>query len=199
MIEINLLPEELKNRVVKANKPEAILTTAGLELKHLILLIPLAFGILLCLQLFLGLWGIVKFSEARILNGRWKILESERKAVEEFNNKYALISEDSQVIQQLLRERIIWSEKLNRLSLDLPPGVWFEELLVNAQGLSLRGAVVSLAKEEMGLIKQLIDNLKNDPAFSKDFNNLEMGSAEKKTLGSYDITEFTLNGNLKSR
>ncbi len=199
MIEINLLPEELRNKVVKVNKPEAKVLAVGWEPRHFILLIPLAFAILLSSQLVIAVLGIAKSSQVRILNGRWKAVEAEKKALEEFNNNYALISEDSQTIQQLMRGRIIWSEKLNRLSLDLPPGVWFEELLVTPKEFSLRAAVVSLNKEELSLVKQFLDNLKNDPAFFGDFNSLELGSAQKKTLGSYDITEFILNGVLKER
>ncbi len=199
MIEINLLPEELRNKVVKLKKPEAATTTAGLEAKHFILLIPLVFGILICVQLIIGALSLTKSVQAQMLVGKWKSLETERKALQEFNDKYNLVSEDSQTIQQLMRARVSWSEKLSSLSLNLPSGVWFEELLINSKELVLQGAVVSLNKEELSLIKQLIDNLKNDPVFFKDFNNLEMGSAQKKTFGSYDITEFTLNATLKAK
>ncbi|MDO8662310.1 MAG: hypothetical protein Q7K98_03720 [Candidatus Omnitrophota bacterium] len=199
MIEINLLPEELRNKVVKLKKPEATITAAGLEPKHFILLIPLAFGILIGLQLIIGLLGLTKSVQARMLDGKWSSLEPERKALKEFNDKYNLVSEDTQIIQQLMRTRVNWSEKLNSLSLNLPAGVWFEEILVNSKELALQGAVVSLNKEELSLIKQLIDNLKNDPAFFRDFNYLEMGSAKKKAFGSYDITEFTLNASLKAK
>ena len=197
MIEINLLPEELRNKLVKLKKPEAATGAAGLEPKYFILLIPLAFGILICVQLIIGVLGLANSVQARMLNGKWRSLEPERKALQEFNDKYNLVSQDSQTIQQLMRDRVNWSEKLNALSLNLPSGVWFEELSINSKELILRGAVVSLNKEELNLIKQLIDNLKNDPAFFKDFINLELGSAVKKTFGSYDITEFTLNATLK--
>lgn len=199
MIEINLLPEELRGKPLKPEKPESVSGLAGLEPKHFLLLLPLAFGILICLHLVVGIFGIARSLQAGMLNKKWASLEPERKSVEEFNDKYNFVSEDNQVIQQLLRSRVIWSEKLNALSLGLPSGAWFEGLSANSKELFLRGAVVSLNKEELGLIKQLIDNLKNDPAFFKDFISLELGSAEKKTLGAYDITEFTLNAVLKAK
>lgn len=198
MIEINLLPEELRNKIVKANKPESV-PGAGLEPKHFLLIIPLIFAFLLSAQLIAGLTGIVRFSRLNALNGKWKSLSSDRKALEEFSDKYSLVSGDEQVIQQLLRDRIIWSEKLNKLSLYLPSGVWFEELSANQKELVLKGAVISLNKEELNLINQFIARLKNDPVFFKDFNTLELGSAQKNTLGSYDITEFNLNSTLKAK
>ena len=198
MIEINLLPEELRNKIVKANKPESV-PGAGLEPKHFLLIIPLIFAFLLSAQLIAGLTGIVRFSRLNALNGKWKSLSSDRKALEEFSDKYSLVSGDEQIIQQLLRDRIIWSEKLNKLSLYLPSGVWFEELITNQKELVLKGAVISLNKEELNLINQFIARLKNDPVFFKDFNTLELGSAQKNTLGSYDITEFNLNSTLKAK
>ncbi|MFH0855055.1 MAG: PilN domain-containing protein [Candidatus Omnitrophota bacterium] len=192
MIEINLLPEELRNRLVKADNPEVAESSGSLEPKHFILLVPLIFGILVCVQLTIGVWGISRAQRLHALKQEWKTLESERKALRESSEKYALASEGPRALQQMLRDRIIWSEKLNRLSLDLPPGIWFEGLAVNSNELTLLAAGVSLKKEDMALIKQFIDNLKNDPAFIKDFNGLELGQAVKKTIGSYEITEFTL-------
>lgn len=185
--------------MIKAKKPASALPGAGLEPKHYLLLIPLVFGVLICAQLIVGILGIYKAAQVRILNGKWQSLAAQKKTLEEFNSQYAVQSEDAQALQQLLRERIIWSEKLNRLSQDLPIGVWFRELSATPKELILRGAVVSLNKDELGLIKQLLDNLKNDPAFFRDFSSLELGSAEKTTLGSYEVTEFTLNANLRTR
>ncbi len=198
MIEINLLPEELRNRVVKAASPEAQVRGSGvLEPKHFILLAPLIFTILIIVQLIIGVFGIIKSTQLRMLGEKWRQVEPQRKALEEFDNEYMLTSGDAQAIKELEAARIIWSEKLNKLSLDLPSGVWFNELLANSKELILKGGVVSLNKEELGLIKQLIDNLKNDQQFFKDFNSLELDSAVKKTVGSYDITEFTLKGTLR--
>ena len=199
MIEINLLPEELRNKVVKVKKPEVVVNSNSLELKHFILLIPLIFGILICIQLSVGILGITRAAQLQALNAKWKSLEPERKAMQESGSRYSSVSEDAQGLRQLLRDRVIWSEKLNRLSADLPPGVWFEIISVNPIELSLQAAVISLSKDDMSLIKQLIDNLKNDPVFIKDFNTLELGQAVKKTIGSYEITEFTLGATLKTK
>jgi len=200
MIEINLLPEELKNKVIKPPKPEAAsLNVAGLEFKHLLLLIPVIFGLLIFVQLIVFVLTLCFSGQLAVLNSKWNRLMPQRKSVEEFNNKYTLASEDASAAKELALKRFIWSEKLNKLSLGLPSGVWFTSLTINAKQLTLKGAVVSLNKEDLSLIHRLIDNLKSDVSFYKDFNNLELISAEKKQVGGYDITEFTLNGLLKPR
>jgi len=200
MIEINLLPEELRKKVIKQNKPEVVKgASLGLEMKHAILLIPVIFLVLILMHVFVAVSGLVKSGQLNTLNNKLSTLEPQKKVLDSFNSEYKLISEDTQVIQQLMRERILWSEKLNKLSLALPAGVWFSNFYANTKEMIVKSSAVSLSKEELTLIKQLIDNLKNDSVFFKDFLSLEMGSAEKKTLGSYDVTDFTLNAKVKTK
>lgn len=185
--------------MIKAAKPEVVVNSNTLEPKHYILLIPLVFGVLICVQLVIGVLGIARGVQVRALNAKWKTLEPARKALQESGNKSSSVSGDAQALGQLLRERVSWSEKLNRLSADLPPGVWFEMLSVNLNEFSLQAAVISLNKDDMSLIKQFIDNLKNDPAFIKDFNGIELGQAVKRNIGSYEVTEFILGAALKKK
>jgi hypothetical protein len=200
MIEINLLPEDLRNKLVKASKPEVVKNPVeGLEPKHYVVIVPAVLILLIFIHLLLGVFSIVKTGQLHMLRSKWQKLEPQRKALDEYNSEFAAVSEDAQILQQLLRDRIVWSEKLNKMSLKLPRGVWFNSLTVNQKELVIKGSVVSLNKEELGMIKELIESHKSDPEFIKNFNNLEMVSAEKKTIGSYDITDFTLSASLKTK
>jgi len=192
MIEINLLSEELK--VVAKRR----ITGFGIELKYFLYLIPFVFGILICLHIYLTILIIAKNSQLCRLEDKWQKLEPQRKILGDFNKEYALFSADALAIQQLTEQRINWSQKLNKLSLDLPSGIWFNEISLSQKNFILEACVVSLKKEEMSLIKNLIDNLKNDPQFFKDFYTLELSSAQKKTIGSYEVVDFILTGNIKT-
>jgi Tfp pilus assembly protein PilN len=101
---------------------------------------------------------MVRSSELYILNSKWKALASQRKALDQFKSEFAVISQDSKDINQLVAQRVNWSEKLNKLSLGLPGGVWFDEIAVSKNNFLLRGSVVSLQRQEMNLIKAFIDN-----------------------------------------
>ena len=200
MIEIDLLPEELKVRHKGKTKKTADSISAGLanfKVKYFIYLIPLALGILICTHIYLGLMFFVKNLELGHLGNKWQGLEQQRSELEIFNAEYAVISEDAKAIQQISQSRINWAQKLNLLSLGLPPGVWYNEISVSPNEFILQGTVVALQKEEMALINKLISSLKNDPDFFKDFNNLELNSVQKRTVGSYDIFDFILQGDLK--
>jgi hypothetical protein len=95
--------------------------------------------------------------------------------------------------------KLNWSEKLNKLSLNLPSGIWFNELSVSKKDFILKGSVLSLQKEEMNLVNKFIDSLKKDMVFFKDFTRLELSSIQMKTVVGYDVFDFVLTGKLKSR
>ena len=202
MIEINLLPEELKVKVKSRPKKEGGAAGSGpiaFEPKYLVYLIPFILAVLLCTHIYLGLVYLVKTGQLRQLNGRWQSLEPQRKELEAFNAEYAVISEDSKAMQQILQSRINWAQKLNLLSLGIPSGVWYSEISITPNDFTLNGSVVALQKEELTLVNKLISNLKNDNNFFKDFSNLELNSVQKKTIGGYDIFDFILQGSLRSK
>ena len=190
MIEINLLPEELKADL-KKQAPSPALKQAK----------AIAFFILgLLVLLHLGLMGILAVNSVQLnaLNVRWRTLQPKLKLVQEFKGEGIVLSQGANSIQQLVSKRLAWSKKLNRLSLDLPSGVWFNEISATLKKeFTIKGSVVSLKKEEMLLINQFIDNLKKDADFFKDFSKLEISSAQSGEIGGYEVNDFVISGALK--
>ena len=202
MIEINLLPEELKAKTkakVKPVKPkETQVSQASLEkIKYLFYLVPLIVGVLLITHLLLAGITIFKNNQLGMLNGKWRALEPQRKMLTDFSQEYASFSEDEKTVLQAVQQRVAWAEKLNKLSLFLPSGVWFNEIAFSSGNFTLKASVISLQKDEMGLINKFIDSLKNNPGFFKDFTALEIGSVNKRNIASYEIADFVLTGKIK--
>jgi len=193
MIEINLLPEELR---VKAKVKK---TQLDIKPDKLLYLVPVLLALLLCTHIYLAIVNITKNSLYRILNAQWTKLEPQKKMLESYNMENASLSENAKLIQQLTEQRISWSEKLNKLSTFLPSGIWFNELSYSGKELIIQASVISLQKDEMSLIAKLIDNLKNDPGFFNGLNNLELGPVQHRAIGSYDIADFTLTGAFKGK
>ncbi len=187
MIEINLLPEELRQKKQHL----------GFEPDSLLYLVPLVFGILIVVHIYLAADGIIAGYQLRNLGNKWEKLEPQRKMVENINKEYAGLTQDSAAIQRLLKERVIWSEKLNLLSFDLPPGIWFNEISISEKGLTVKGSVISLTKQELGQIKKFLDNLEKDNNFFVNFTSLDLGPVQKVSIGSYEVAEFTISGKLK--
>lgn len=191
MIEINLLPEQLKARA--ASRKEKV----TIEVKYFVYLIPFALVFLLLVHIYLGVLLVAKHNQIASLNKKSQSLEPEKKQLEIFNKENALQTQDSSAIKAWLDERVVWSEKLAVLSKSLLPGIWFSELSITPKDFTLRASVVSLQKEEMHFVKKFIDNLKTDTAFFKDFFSLELSSVQSRTIGNFDVLDFTLNGTLR--
>ncbi len=192
MIEINLLPEELKTKTRKLGK-------VSIKSKSFLYLFPLVFAVLILVHICLAAGAIVKISQFSILNNKWKKLQPQRELLNNLKKEYDVLASTAKLIEELNSRRNNWSEKLNQLSLNLPSGIWFNEITVSQKDFILKGSAVSLQKEEMSLINKFIESLKNNTAFTRGFNNLELSSVQRKSIVGYDVVDFILTVKLKAR
>ncbi len=186
MIEINLLPEELRRSSKKFE----------LDTKYLIYLVPLMLCILVPINVILGIIGFSKGYQYATLNRTWKSLETQRRSVEAFRKEHDISSVDAKAVQQLMAQRLNVAEKLNKLSFFAPAGVWFEEVSFASKAFTLRGTAVSLKKEEMLLINKFLDSLKTDAGFVKFLSGVELSSVQRSVIGGYDVVDFVFTGNV---
>jgi len=197
MIEINLIPEELRNRVGKPVKTVANGSATKLSPQLLILCIPVIFVLLVITHSYFIFLGLTRTAQLKTLKAKWENSLLQRKSLEEFNAEYSFVSTDARDTEKLLLERVNWSEKLNKLSLSLPAGVWLEYISVSGKEFYLRGKAVSLDKAEVSLIRNYVDGIKNQPQFMKNFSFLEISSIKKSAIGAYEIADFSLTGAYK--
>jgi len=201
MIEINLLPQELRVKT-KEKAPEQVIvtTTTGFSLNKLfIYAIPVLLAGFVLVHLYVAVISIAKGGKLVSLEHKWINLGPQKKILDEFNQQYSAASQDAGLAQLLTGQRILWAQKLNKLSLNLPSGVWFNDLSLSKQNFTIQGSVISLQKEELSLINKLLDNLKSDKEFFKDFLNFELTNVQKRPVGTYDIADFVLTGVLKTK
>lgn len=201
MIEINLLPEELRVKA-KAKNPEQVIVKSGGAFnpeRLFIYAIPALLALFIFMHVFFVVITIFKNAQVSSLNRQLLVLGPQKKVLDEFNKEYSAASQDASFSRLLIKQRILWAQKLNKLSLYLPAGVWFTDIKLSSKNINIQGSVISLQKEEVGLINKLLDNLKADAEFSKDFVALELDNVQKKNIGGYDIADFVLSGALQSR
>jgi Tfp pilus assembly protein PilN len=191
MIEINLLSGNVKVEATeKKQKP---------QLNYLLFLLPVALSMLIFFQIYLVFVAVFDSYQYRLWNNKWQQLAPERLAVEKFRQEYLSAPADSKIIEGLMLSNISWSEKLNKISLGLPSGVWLRQISVEPKGFILEGSIISLQHGEMDLARQFIDYLKSDPSFFRGFESLKLNSMQRKRIGGYDIADFTLEGLFKTK
>ena len=201
MIQINLLPEDL--RVKSKNKTvehETVAKPVNFSPDQLFIwALPVLLGVFISAHIYFAVILISKNGQLVALNRKWIELEPQKKMFDEFNNVYSSASADASMVEMFNSKRILWAQKLNKLSLNLPGGVWFNDITINSKDIVIHGSVISLAKEEVNLVNKLLENLKADSEFSKDFISFELSNVQKKNVGGYDIADFVLTGALKAK
>jgi len=201
MIEINLLPEEFRVKVRIKNTETAVSKTAAAFKQDLFFIyaIPAILGIFVALHLYFAVAIMFKNGKLISLNKKWLEMEPQKKVFDEFNKEFSAASADAGMAQGLINKRVAWTQKLNKLSLNLPSGVWFNEISTNSKGIIIQGSVISLEKEEMQMINKFMDNLKADAGFSKDFSGFELSNVQKRQIEGYEVADFVLTGVLKNK
>ncbi len=191
MIEINLLPLEQRK------KPQL-----PLERIFKAKFIFVVLGILFVLHLLLN--AVVAINAVRLnrYKRKWQGLSSEKAEIDKLKSELGKIDEKIPLIDQLISNRVGWSEKLNRVSDLLIPGIWLNEITLEQQKpnsksethtyLMIRGSAASQNKDEPALIGRFMQNLKDDPAFSVDFTEIELGPIKKRQIAQTEIMDFIL-------
>ena len=199
MIEINLLPEELRIKT-KEKAPEQVKITGGSSFSQdqlFVYAIPVLLVVLVLIHSYFAVVAVAKNGQLFSLNRKWMDLAPQKKILDEFSQEYSITSQDAVLAQLLIKQRVLWAQKLNDLSLNLPAGVWLNDIALAKQNITIQGSVISLKREELNLIKQLLDSLKADNEFFKDFASLELSNVQKRSAGSYEVADFVLQGILR--
>lgn len=193
MIEINLLPEELRI------KTKNVSVSADSQNKIIIYAVILVVVVLAGLNLYVITRNASAAIKLKSLNKQWAGLEQKRKSIDVFQKESSALLGADKAMQQVVAARVMWAEKMNKLSLSLPYGIWFNELTANRKELIIKGSVLSLDKKEVGLLNKFIDDLRKDQQFNQDFDKLDISSLQRKNIGGYDIVDFVFTAKLKTK
>lgn len=213
MIEINLLPAELRKKKKKKvpsfefsfNKKIPLVVFGGLVLFHL---------------LFISLNTVTKI-RLKSLKNNWQGISLKREKLNQIKAELKEVNAKIPLIEQLMRDRILWSRKLNQISELAVPGVWLNELSLEIKEealprpiartkvktpaakpkvlkyLIIEGSCASRGKDEPALIGRFMQNLKSDASFSSDFTGIELGPIKERRIEQIEVMDFILTGRFK--
>jgi len=131
MIEINLLPEELKKKEPKFKKfgLSAInLDSVNIKKIPLVKIGIVAIAVLAAFHLALFLVGIDSKASLNSLSKKNRALSPKKAEADSLKNELDLINKKVTAIDGLMVKRFGWAKKLNSLSDAVTPGIWLAEL-----------------------------------------------------------------------
>jgi len=106
-----------------------------------------------------------------------------------------LSPEDIFTLANVARGRLTWSQKLAVLSDILPKDVAITELSYdnNMKAFMIKGiSKVKLEMKDLDLVVSIIDILKAEPEFSRDFSDIKFQSSQRIKHGTQEIVRFEI-------
>lgn len=214
MIEINLLPEEIK----KKKRPSAMIDISAIDVSNVpvISIVMRTVAVVLIIQLILFVIGVVSGATFKSLKREYEGILPEKKATEKLKKRVDTTNRKVASIDELMVKRFSWEKNLNSLSDSMTPGIWLTELEydekltaapksdlprkkseqaaenVLSRYLILSGAAFSIGEEGTALIGRFIKNLKNNPAFYSDFSDIELGTIKREKMKDQEIMTFKI-------
>lgn len=188
MIEINLLPEELRK---KKSEFSFDLNMGAEKLKFWIA--GGAVGILILIFMLIFTASFVRKTQIDGLLAREKDFSSKFSQVDSVSKEIAVLRAKMSALDQLTKRKFLWTEKLNQLSDLVLPGIWFTHVYTDSENrLIIEGSVVSKSEEAMASVGKFMKNLKEDQQFFKDFKNIKLESVQRKNKEEKDMVDFKI-------
>jgi hypothetical protein len=126
VIEINLLPEELKKKKRSASKIDtSMINLSNLPVTNIVMA---AVGALLAIQLMLFMTGVISGSTFNSLERKYKDILPKKQETEKLKVQVDNTNKKVIAIDELMVKRFSWEKKLGALSDSMIPGIWLTEL-----------------------------------------------------------------------
>ncbi|MBN2453278.1 MAG: hypothetical protein JXB40_03340 [Candidatus Omnitrophica bacterium] len=202
MIEINLLPQELR----KKPSPFAGIKFAELDIKS-IPIFPIAVGIgAVAILLHIGLFiaGMNLNSKLISISKKYDSLIPMKKEADALSAMVADINKKSAAIDDLMAKRFSWAKKLNALSDSMAPGIWLSELYYDERpatgkgkkempgALMISGYAAGAGEQGAASIGRFIKMLQDDESFYSDFEKIDLVSTKSDRVDNQDVMSFRI-------
>lgn len=226
MIEINLLPEELrKRRHISSFRGASSVSIGKLPWIRIMIFIV---AVLIAAHAVLFLSGLALGSIFKSLEYNYKKILPEKKEAEQFKTDISNMSKKISAIDELMVKRFSWARKLNDLSNSVTAGIWltqlgYDEKIVEKpravsnvavsdqtsdkqvtekfteRYLIISGAASSMGEEGTALIGRFIKNLKENSSFYSDFSDIELGNIKREQSSGQEIMTFKITCLFKAK
>lgn len=190
MLNINLVPENLRKKHSKAINP-----LAGMNIP-MELMVGLVGG-LFCLLIFvhLGLWFVTsqKLAEKKKLDGQMEGLLAHKRQTDAIIKELRVLQGKKSAIEKMMSApKILWAPKFNDISDSMPRGVWLTKISLEEGKFTINGSAVSKGSDEMMGVVELASRLKDKKEFIKNLKSMEVGPIQRRKIESVEIADFSI-------
>lgn len=187
MIEINLLPEEMRKQKRDPLKLD-------LELgKVKVIAIAAVIGVLLLVILFPIIGTGVRKKQTMALIIKEQQLSVKKSDIEAVNKELSFLRAKQNALSAVTTRKFLWSKKLNELSDLIMPGIWYTLVRMDSENkLIIEGKVISKQEEAMAAVGKFMRGLQEDSSFFSDFSDIKLESVERENVEERDVVNFRI-------
>ncbi|MFH1552650.1 MAG: hypothetical protein ABID83_03310 [Candidatus Omnitrophota bacterium] len=204
MIELNLLPKELR----KKKKPPAQLPR--------IPVLPIAAGVavvLVVMHILFVLFVMNNNRLSRTLKAKWEQIQPEREKTESIARETNALQRRITAVKEVSRPEISWARLLSGLSQAMIPNVWLSDFELKFDGraynikkgserpttLILTGYALGKSEAATTAVAKLINSLKRDKDFSEYFADVELQDMRTHEIAGEEAMAFSLACDFKKQ
>lgn len=188
MIEINLLPEDLRKQ--KKMDLKLDLEVIG---KVKFLAGGVFAGIVIFIIIFLFAGSSIRKKQIIGLMMKEQAISAEKTRAEEANKEIIFLMAKMTELDEIMKRKFNWSRKLNELSDLVLPGIWFTHIYTDAEDrLIIEGSVVSKKEEAMAAVGKFMKDIRKNEPFFKDFSDIKLESVQRKGTGDRDVVDYRI-------
>ena len=185
MIEINLLPENLR----KKNQFQFDLDLQAASVR--LIGGGALLGALIVLIIFFSVGSSIRKAQVSRLIKREQDMAQQTSQAETISRDVSVLNAKMAALDEVTQRSFLWARKLNQLSDLVLPGIWFTRIYMDSGNrLMVEGSVISKEEEAMASVGKFMKGLREDEAFFKDFTNVKLESVERQGLDKRDVVEF---------
>lgn len=200
MIEINLVPEQLRKKKRAANNASTAnaAPSSGLS-KEATIGILIGFVVLLVLA-SIGLQGFitVKVMSRNELKKQEDEIAPGKKNVEKMIDDMKTVKAKVKTLEDVLgKKQVFMAQKLNEVSDHLPRSVWLTKIAFENDRFIIEGSAVSKTRTEINDVHMLATRLKESKLFMEHLRNLEVEMIKTRNEDSLAVADFTIKAELE--
>lgn len=188
MIKISLLPQKLR----KKESTHRIKTTLPLFPVAIIVVL-----VVLALHVIFFLLSYDRKMQLNSLEKTWEKMQPLYKEVEEVKNDLSAKIDTAEAMETILAREVYLTEFLNKINQAIPRGLWLSRLSFSYTKLIIEGSVFSFGSEEVSIVNNFFNELKNDQFFLDNFKNFSLDSVQRRDVKQYEVLDFLLTAEIK--
>lgn len=195
MIQLNLLPEELRIKV----KKQPVIQFSSLPF------LPVAVGgVIFLILVHILSFFIMGVSSLQLssLAKKWKLYEPKKAALDSLMTNVRKSDAVIQAIDDLSAKRVLWARLMNDISDSMLPNMWLTNLYFdskqNEEILMLEGFVAGPNEEATSSVGKFINALKENESFYINFKQIEADLIRSSRYENQDVMRFRLVCNFKA-